>query len=92
MRYIVANYKVITTTGILHGKSIEPDVSMISASAPVSSVSTDSRNESPAKGKALHSEDADRLPKKANHGGPQVSDILSPGSSSSVRRSARLKV
>ncbi|XP_074345377.1 kinetochore protein SPC25 homolog isoform X4 [Apium graveolens] len=64
------------------------DTSTISASAPVSSISTASRSQSPVKQKALQAGDSDRLPKKVNRGKDRLSAIKSP-ENSAVRRSPR---
>ncbi|KAL1812445.1 hypothetical protein ACET3Z_022510 [Daucus carota] len=71
--------------------TVGQDTSTISASAPVSSISTGSRSQSPVKQKALQAGDNDRLPKKVNRGKGRLSDIKSP-ENSSVRRSPRLMV
>lgn len=68
--------------------TLEQDTSTISASAPVSSISTGSRSQSPVKQKALQAGDSDRLPKKVNRGKDRLSAIKSP-QYSSVRRSPR---
>lgn len=65
-----------------------PDTSTITASAPVSSISTGISSESPIKQKALQAGDSDRLPKKLNRGKGRLSDLKAP-ESSSVRRSPR---
>lgn len=68
--------------------TLEQDTSTISASAPVSSISTSSRSQSPVKQKALQAGDSDRLPKKVNRGKDRLSAIKSP-ENSAVRRSPR---
>ncbi|XP_074345375.1 kinetochore protein SPC25 homolog isoform X2 [Apium graveolens] len=68
--------------------AITSDTSTISASAPVSSISTASRSQSPVKQKALQAGDSDRLPKKVNRGKDRLSAIKSP-ENSAVRRSPR---
>uniref|UniRef100_A0A166J5H7 Kinetochore protein SPC25 n=1 Tax=Daucus carota subsp. sativus TaxID=79200 RepID=A0A166J5H7_DAUCS len=66
--------------------TLVPDTSTITASAPVSSISTCISSESPIKQKALQAGDSDRLPKKPNRGKGRLSDLKAP-ESSSVRRS-----
>ncbi|KAK1359684.1 Kinetochore protein SPC25 [Heracleum sosnowskyi] len=70
--------------------TLEQDTSTVSASAPVYSISTSSRSQSPVKQKALQAGDSDRLPKKVNRGKDRLSAIKSP-EYSSVRRSPRHK-
>ncbi|KAI3673530.1 hypothetical protein L6452_39653 [Arctium lappa] len=64
--------------------------SIITMSAPLSSVSTDSGSGSP--GKEDHPRQANRVARKARHVQGGQSSILSPGSASSLRRSPRFKV
>ncbi|KAK9277996.1 hypothetical protein L1049_027553 [Liquidambar formosana] len=74
--------------------SFHQDSSTITVSAPVSSVSTDDKSESPARqndGQVPLGE-ANRYSKKGNHGKVGKAAILSPGSASSLRRSPRFKV
>ncbi|KAM7483175.1 hypothetical protein LguiB_007758 [Lonicera macranthoides] len=66
--------------------------STISMSAPVSSVSTDSRSQSPAKQENLQSRETNRISRKVNRVGGGIPAIRSPGSASSLRRSPRFKV
>ncbi|XP_059657925.1 kinetochore protein SPC25 homolog isoform X2 [Cornus florida] len=73
-------------------ESLDQDSSIISVSAPVSSVSTDSRCESPSKHKELQPGETNRYSKKVNHGRVGRKSILSPVSASSLRRSPRFKV
>ncbi|CAK9185615.1 unnamed protein product [Ilex paraguariensis] len=70
--------------------SIDQDSSIISVSAPVSSVSTD-RSESLAKTTELQLGENNRASRKVNHGRGGKQAILSPGSASSLRRSPRFK-
>ncbi|KAL3512785.1 hypothetical protein ACH5RR_025502 [Cinchona calisaya] len=71
--------------------SHEQDTSTISLSAPVSSVSTDSRSESPPKTKELQPVDLNRYSMKVNPTIVGRKEILSPGSTSSLRRSPRFR-
>ncbi|CAK9138580.1 unnamed protein product [Ilex paraguariensis] len=71
--------------------SIDQDSSIISVSAPVSSVSTD-RSESLAKTTELQLGENNTVSRKVNHGRGGKLAILSPGSASSLRRSPRFKV
>ncbi|PSR95884.1 Kinetochore protein like [Actinidia chinensis var. chinensis] len=74
--------------------SLDQDYSTISESAPVSSVSTDSRSEFVSNQKEIQPEETNRQSKKVNYGrgGKLMAGILSPGSASSLRRSSRSKV
>ncbi|XP_057465346.1 kinetochore protein SPC25 homolog isoform X2 [Actinidia eriantha] len=74
--------------------SLDQDCSTISESAPVSSVSTDSRSEFVSNQKEIQPEETNRQSKKVNYGrgGKLMAGILSPGSASSLRRSSRSKV
>ncbi|KAI8529060.1 hypothetical protein RHMOL_Rhmol12G0196200 [Rhododendron molle] len=71
--------------------SIDQDSSTISVSAPVSSISTDSRSESLPKKKENEDEETMRRSKKVNYGTGGKPTILSPGSALSFRRSPRFK-
>ncbi|KAF7123349.1 hypothetical protein RHSIM_Rhsim12G0166500 [Rhododendron simsii] len=71
--------------------SIDQDSSTISVSAPVSSISTDSRSESLPKKKENEVEEIKRRSKKVNYGTGGKPAILSPGSALSFRRSPRFK-
>lgn len=66
--------------------------SSISLSAPASSVSTESRTETILSTNKLQPEETNRSPKKMKHGSVGKVALLSPGSASSFRRSARFKV
>lgn len=66
------------------------ETTIISMSAPISSVSTDSGSRSTAQ--KNHSRQADRVARKARHVQGVQPSILSPGSASSLRRSPRIKV
>ncbi|KAI3820746.1 hypothetical protein L1987_08294 [Smallanthus sonchifolius] len=66
------------------------ETTIISMSAPISSVSTDSGSGSPAE--KLHFGQADRVGRKAKHVQGVQSSIKSPGSASSLRRSPRFKI
>lgn len=72
--------------------SIDQDSCTISVSAPVSSISTDSRNESPPKKKEIQVEETKRRSKKANYGAGDKPAIMSPVSALSLRKSPRFKV
>ncbi|THG15945.1 hypothetical protein TEA_008980 [Camellia sinensis var. sinensis] len=72
--------------------SCDQEYSTISVSAPVSSVSTDSRSESLSKQKELQAEETNRQYKKVNRGRGVKPAILSLGSASSLCRSPRFKV
>ncbi|XP_028066445.1 uncharacterized protein LOC114269332 isoform X3 [Camellia sinensis] len=71
--------------------SCDQEYSTISVSAPVSSVSTDSRSESLSKQKELQAEETNRQYKKVNRGRGVKPAILSLGSASSLCRSPRFK-
>ncbi|GMP33812.1 hypothetical protein CsSME_00006969 [Camellia sinensis var. sinensis] len=71
--------------------SCDQEYSTISVSAPVSSVSTDSRSESLSKQKQLQPEETNRQYKKVNRGRGVKPAILSLGSASSLCRSPRFK-
>ncbi|THG11980.1 hypothetical protein TEA_004624 [Camellia sinensis var. sinensis] len=71
--------------------SCDQEYSVISVSAPVSSVSTDSRSESLSKQKELQAEETNRQYKKVNRGRGVKPAILSLGSASSLCRSPRFK-
>ncbi|KAK1407225.1 hypothetical protein QVD17_38839 [Tagetes erecta] len=65
------------------------ETTIISMSAPISPVSTNSGNGSSAQ--KNHSRQADRVARKARHVQGVQSSIQSPGSASSLRRSPRIK-
>ncbi|XP_052176312.1 kinetochore protein SPC25 homolog isoform X2 [Diospyros lotus] len=92
VRSMREKFQVAAAHGILtQVTSCDQDSSTVSLSAPVCSVSTDSRSESPSKQNKLQPEEANRHHKKANHvrGGKPAN--LSPGSALSLRRSPRFK-
>ncbi|XP_070027295.1 kinetochore protein SPC25 homolog [Nicotiana sylvestris] len=72
--------------------SRDQDTSIISMSAPVSSISTDSRSEFSSQLQEHQSEEHNKNSRKLDRakGGRPV--VLSPGSASSLRRSPRFKV
>ncbi|KAL0441025.1 UNVERIFIED_CONTAM: hypothetical protein Sradi_0041400 [Sesamum radiatum] len=72
----------------LHGASLDQDSSIVSVSAPVASVSSDHRYESPLKEKGLQFSESNSKSRKVGKG----HIVHSPGSASSLRRSSRLKV
>ncbi|KAK4394789.1 hypothetical protein Sango_1633200 [Sesamum angolense] len=72
----------------LHGSSLDQDSSIVSVSAPVASVSSDHRYESPLKEKGLQFSESNSKSRKVGKG----HIVHSPGSASSLRRSSRLKV
>lgn len=84
--YVFFLNKVVTTTAIFPLViSLQIDSSGISLSTPISSISTDSRSESPAKQKVHQAGVTARLPKKVNHGSSRISTSLSAGYTLSVK-------
>ncbi|KAK2975015.1 hypothetical protein RJ640_001225 [Escallonia rubra] len=71
---------------------LDEDLSTISVSASVPSVSTDSRGESPTIQKELQPGETNRYPKKVNKGREGKPALMSPASASYLRRSPRFKV
>ncbi|KAF8399744.1 hypothetical protein HHK36_015615 [Tetracentron sinense] len=95
VRVMRGKFQAAATAGFLpQPTSLRPDSSANSISAPVSSISTDSKSESLSKQNELQDqyEEIDRPPKKFNHGRAGKPAIVSPGSASSLRRSPRFKV
>ncbi|KAK3020505.1 hypothetical protein RJ639_045447 [Escallonia herrerae] len=71
---------------------LDEDLSTISVSASVPSVSTDSRGESPTIQKELQAGETNRYPKKVNKGREGKPALMSPASASYLRRSPRFKI
>ncbi|KAL0341459.1 UNVERIFIED_CONTAM: hypothetical protein Scaly_1808500 [Sesamum calycinum] len=85
----VLGFRIECGHGIaLHGASLDQDSSIVSVSAPVASVSSDHRYESPLKEKGLQFSESNSKSRKVGKG----HIVHSPGSASSLRRSSRLKV
>lgn len=72
--------------------SRDQDTLMISASAPVSSISTDSRSEFLSQQQEHQPDEHNRNSKKLDRAKGSRAAVLSPSSASSVRRSPRFKV
>ncbi|KAK4350554.1 hypothetical protein RND71_029867 [Anisodus tanguticus] len=72
--------------------SRDQDTSMISKSAPVSSISTDSRSEILSQQQEHQSDEHNRNSRKLDRAKGGRAAVLSPGSASSLRRSPRFKV
>ncbi|MCD7447940.1 hypothetical protein HAX54_036308 [Datura stramonium] len=72
--------------------SRDQDTSMITMSAPVSSISTDSRGEVLSLQQEHQSDEHNRNSRKLDRAKESRAAVLSPGSASSLRRSPRFKV
>ncbi|MFS7940012.1 putative chromosome segregation protein Spc25 [Helianthus anomalus] len=90
VRVMRTKFQEVSAGGNLHEIASHPqETTMISMSAPMSSVSTDSVSGSPKKNNFRQ---ADRVGRKAKHVQGVQSSIQSPGSAASLRRSPRHKV
>ncbi|KAI7727615.1 hypothetical protein M8C21_021186 [Ambrosia artemisiifolia] len=90
VRVMRTKFQEVSAGGNLHEITSHPqETTMISVSAPISSVSTDSGSGSPKKNDFRQ---ADRVGRKARHVQGVQSSIQSPVSASSLRRSPRFKV
>ncbi|XP_076903263.1 kinetochore protein SPC25 homolog isoform X2 [Bidens hawaiensis] len=90
VRIMRTKFQEMAAGGNLHEIASHPQETIISMSAPISSVSTDSGSASSAKKNNLRQ--ADRVSRKARHVQGVQSFIQSPASASSFRRSPRFKV
>ncbi|XP_073295300.1 kinetochore protein SPC25 homolog [Primulina huaijiensis] len=87
VRTMRVKFQEAAARGISIGASIDQDSTTVSISAPVASDSTYQSHKSPVKRKGLHSGEYARNAREVGTG----QTILSPGSSSTIRRSSRLK-
>ncbi|XP_076916473.1 kinetochore protein SPC25 homolog [Bidens hawaiensis] len=90
VRIMRTKFQEMAADGNLHETASHPQETIISMSAPISSVSTDSGSASSAKKNNLRQ--ADRVSRKARHVQGVQSFIQSPASASSFRRLPRFKV